>query len=83
LPIAKLANRECDKAHRIKDKMPELPDRGEAALKRISSNSDPRVQIFAAAALFAVDETFAVELSIDAEMTLREWRSGAIRDHWF
>jgi hypothetical protein len=88
------ANRQYDRIHRLKDKMRELPDRGEAALKRISKTDDPAVQMAAAAALLAVDEQFATELleriavshrgldSFTAEMTLKEWRRGVLREYW-
>jgi hypothetical protein len=52
------ANRQYGRIHRLKEKMRGLPDRGEAALKRISKTNDPAVQIVAAAALLALDERF-------------------------
>ena len=58
----KKANKEFDEIYRLKGKMRQLPDRGEAALKRISKTDDPDVQIMAAAALLALDEPFATEL---------------------
>src|SRR5687767_13966234 len=83
---AKKANKEYDKAHMAKGKLRQLPDRGEAALKRIvAGTEDLDVQILAAAALLALDEGFATDLleriqnsgagipSFTAEMTLREW----------
>ena len=88
-------NRRYDRLHRIKTEMRELPDRGEAALKRIAAaTGDLEVKICAAAALLAVDERFACEIleairdkdagldSFAAEMTLREWRAGRMREYW-
>ena len=88
------ANNKYDELYRLKGKMRQLPDRGEAALKRISTTQDPDVQIVAAAALLALDEPFATELlerirdsipglpSFTAQMTLQEWENGSIRDYW-
>lgn len=89
----KRANREYDKLYKMKERLRQLPDRGEAALKRIAATDDAEVQIMAAALLLAVDEDFAVELlerirdtdpslaSLTAKMTLQEWRKGAIREY--
>jgi hypothetical protein len=92
---SKRANREYDKLHKLKERMRQLPDRGKAALRRIAKASkDPEVQIAAAAALLAVDERFAIDIlqqvqngnsglpSFTAEMTLREWRAGSMREYW-
>jgi predicted PP-loop superfamily ATPase len=75
--------------------MRQLPDRREAALKRVlAATEDLDVQILAAAALLAIDEHYALNClerihksnagipSFTAEMVLREWRSGAIREYW-
>lgn len=90
----KNANDRYDELYRLKGRMRQLPDRGEAALKRISTTADPDVQIMAAAALLALDETFATELlerirdrnpglpALTAQMTLQEWKSGSIREYW-
>jgi hypothetical protein len=90
----KKANREYDKLHRLKDKMRSLPDKGEAALKRIcEKNDNADVKIMAAAALLGVDEQYAIGCledlmkheglaSFTAEMTIREWHTGAIKDFW-
>ena len=91
---SKKANKEYDKLHRLKNKLRELPDKGDSLLKRIVSHSDLDVRILAAAALLAVDEPYAISVledvsardaglqSFTAEMTLREWRKGSIRDYW-
>ena len=88
------ANKEYDTIYRLKGKLRQLPDRGAAALKRISTTEDPDVQIMAAAALLALDEPFATELlerirdsnpglpAFTAEMTLQEWNNGSIREYW-
>ena len=90
----KQANKEYDKIYRLKGMLRQFPDRGEAALKRISRTEDPDVQIMAAAALLALDEPFAIELlerirdcspglpSFTAQMTIQEWKNGSIRDYW-
>lgn len=90
----KKANKEYDKLHKLKKAFRSLPDRGETALKRIASNSDVEVKTLAAASLLAVDESYAIALleeiaasdvglqSLTAEMTLREWRKGSIREYW-
>ena len=90
----KKANREYDRLHKLKNKMRHLPDRGEALLKRIAANIDIEVQISAAAALLAVDEAYALKIlkriaetkvglsSFTAEMTLKEWKKGSIKDYW-
>lgn len=89
---AKRANREFDKLHRIlKESLRRLPDKGEAALKRIAENPDVEVQLEAAAHLLAIDEPYAIHLleiianrpaagSFTAAMTLREWRKGKLRE---
>jgi hypothetical protein len=90
----KKANKEYDELYRLKGQLRQFPDRGEAALKRISTTEDPDVQIVAAAALLALDEPFATVLlerirdttpgipSLTAEMTLKEWKNGSIRNYW-
>jgi len=91
----KKANKEHDRLHRLKEKMRRLPDRGEGALKRAAAaTEDPDARILVAAALLAVDEAFATTLleqiriadvglpSFTAEVTLKEWRAGAIRGYW-
>lgn len=92
---SKAANKQYDKIHKLKGKLRLLPDRGAASLKRILSiTTDPEVKILAAAALLAVDESFArSELerirdnetglpSFTADMTLKEWAAGSIREYW-
>ena len=91
---SKKANRQYEKLHELKNRLRTLPDKGEAALKRIAMHPDLDVKILAAASLLAVDELYAIALleqvaainsglqSFTAEMTLREWRSGSIRDYW-
>lgn len=91
---AEKANDEYDKLHKLKNKMRSLPDRGEAALKRISTSDDPEIKILAAVALLAIDEVYAVDLlnsiverrlgtkSFEARMTLQEWRNGSLKDYW-
>ncbi len=71
-----------------------LPDRGEAALKRITTASDPEVRTLAAAGILALDEPYALGIledvageglrlvSFTAQMTIREWRAGSIREYW-
>ncbi|HUI81626.1 MAG TPA: hypothetical protein VLY24_27060 [Bryobacteraceae bacterium] len=91
----KRANKVYDRLYKLlKRKMRRFPDRGEAALKRISNIDDLGVQLMAATALLAVDEAFATKLlerirdtdpgliSFDAKMTLPEWRKGSIREYW-
>jgi hypothetical protein len=90
----KKANKEYDELYRLKGQLRQFHDRGEAALKRISTTEDPDVQIVAAAALLALDEPFATVLlerirdttpgipSLTAEMTLKEWKNGSIRNYW-
>ena len=90
---AKKANREFDKLHKLlKNGLRLLPDKGEAALKRIAETPNPDVQIEAAAALLTIDEPYATSLlekvvnrrgssSFTAEMTLQEWRKGKLRDY--
>jgi hypothetical protein len=95
LQQATKANRRYDRLHKIKAQMRQLPDRGEAALKRIAATtSDLEVKVLAAASLLAVDEPFACALleairdkdagltSFTAKMTLQEWRAGSIREYW-
>jgi site-specific recombinase len=89
----KKANRQYDKLYKMKARLRQLPDRGEAALKRIAATNDTEIQIMAAGLLLAVDEDFAIELlerirdddpglaSFTAKMTLQEWRKGAIREY--
>jgi hypothetical protein len=88
------ANWEYDRLHDLlKNRMRKLPDRGEAALKRIAQHDDLQVCMHAASALLAVDEDFAIRLleqiaarkgsgSFTAEMTLKEWRKGKMREYW-
>ncbi len=91
---AAAANLEYDRLHEIKNELRNLPDRGEAILKRIAQHSDLHVRTLAAASLLAVDENFALrELdriaalgeglrSSTAELTAAEWRAGNLREHW-
>lgn len=91
---AKKANQEYDRLHKIKAALRQLPDRGHSALSRIATTTDDQdVTILAAAALLAVDEEFATRLleqvqqrggipALTAELTLREWRAGSIREYW-
>ena len=91
---SKLANGCYDQLHELKDKMRGLPDRGEAAFKRVVMIDDPHVQVIAAAALLAIDQPFAIRIlnqfatsalglvSFTAEMTVREWEAGRLRDYW-
>jgi len=90
---AEKANREFDKLYKLlKEGLRPLPDKGEAALKRIAENPNPDVQIEAAAALLTIDEPYATHLletvvnrrgpgSFTAEMTLQEWKKGKLRDY--
>ena len=90
----KAANREYDLVHKAFKRLRERPDRGEAALKRIALVEDFDVQNLAAAALLAIDEDFAISLlekvqrnssglpGLAAEMTIREWKRGTLRDYW-
>jgi hypothetical protein len=90
----KKANREYDRLHELKNKMRTLPDRGEAALKRITAHDDLELRMLAAAALLAVDEPYATRVleeiamrsvgtrSFEADMTLKQWRKGAIKEYW-
>ena len=91
---AKGANKEYDRLHNLKDRFRTLPDKGNAALRRIGLTNDLEVRLLAAAALLALDEPLAVGLlteiakseslfaSFTAEMTLREWAAGNLRQHW-
>ena len=90
------AEEEFSRLQRFRVQLRGLPDRGEAALKRIAGSDDPEVKIIAAAGLLALDEDFAVALleqvrdthegilAATAEMTIQEWRnnSPAFRSHW-
>ena len=90
---SKMANEEYDKLHEIRRRMRELPDRGEAALKRIAGVLDASLQVNAAASLPALDERFATGIlenvrdrnagliSLSAAMTLREWQNGSLREY--
>jgi hypothetical protein len=89
----KKANRAVDHVHRLKDQLRLLPDRGEAALKRICTHHDVEIKILASAALLAIDEPFALQLlgtiaqseglsSFTAEMTIREWKAGNLARYW-
>lgn len=91
----KKANKEFDSLDRILAEMRQMPDRGEAALKRIAAaTNDGEVQIAAAAGLLSLDEPHAIELlekiaarpngglvSFTAEMTLSEWRKGGMQSY--
>lgn len=91
---AKKANREYDRIHAFKNDLRRLPDRGEAALKRMLLNGELQVKLMAAVCLLAVDEAYAVEAfreisessvgisSLDATLTLREWHAGNLREYW-
>jgi hypothetical protein len=88
------ANKEYEKLFQMKSQFRQLPDRGEAALKRIAGSNNLNVQILAAAALLALDEPFASELleqiqdgnlgaaSFEAKMMLQEWKKGALKEYW-
>lgn len=89
----KRANKEFDRLHKVKKKMRDLPDRGEAILKRIAATDDLQLKILAAASMLAVDESYASKVleeiaardvagSFEAEMTLKEWRKGSIKAYW-
>lgn len=57
---ARTANRYYDKLYKLKGKIRQLPDRGEAILKRVlGSSTDAEVRVMAAAYLLAVDEASA------------------------
>ena len=87
------ANREYAKLHKLlKRGLRLLPDRGEAALRRIARSEDLHVRIDAAACLLPLDEPFAIGLleeiasrkglvSLTAKMTLREWKKGKLREY--
>lgn len=89
----KAANKEFDKLHHLLNKYVRLlPDRGEKVLKSIAQNSNLDVRIEAAAALLAVDESYAIELleaiasdpglhGFTASMTLMEWKKGSLRNY--
>ena len=91
----KKANKEFDSLDRILAEMRQMPDRGEAARKRIAAaTNDGEVQIAAAAGLLSLDEPHAIELlekiaarpngglvSFTAEMTLSEWRKGGMQSY--
>src|SRR5205085_622686 len=88
------ANRAYAELHDLKNQMRLLPDRGEAMLKRLAAHANIDVRMIACAALLAVDEPFALDAlqqiarsepgfaSLTAEMTIREWRAGRLKDHW-
>jgi hypothetical protein len=88
------ANWEYDQLHDLlKNRMRKLPDKGEAALKRIAQHEDAQVRMHAASALLAVDEDFAIRIleqiaarkgsgSFTAETILKEWRKGNLREYW-
>jgi len=87
------ANWEYDRLYQLfKEGLRLLPDRGEAALKRIAASDDTKVRSIAATALLAIDEPFATGLlqeivnrnaagSFTAKTTLREWKKGRMRDY--
>lgn len=93
---SKRANREFDKLTKLRrEGLRSLPDRGEAILKRLAESPDaaccPYVLIDAAADLLAVDEAYAIKLlenvakgtgleAFTAEMTVKEWRKGKLRE---
>jgi hypothetical protein len=57
-----------------------LPDRGEALLKRVTGPADVEVRMNAVAGLLAlVDQGLN---GFDAEMTIKEWKKGSLRDYW-
>ena len=88
------ANWEYDRLYQLfKEGLRLLPHKGEAALKRIAASDDTNVRSVAATALLAIDEPFAIRLlqeivdrkaagSFTAEMTLREWKRGRLREYW-
>ncbi len=92
---AERANRIYERLYELVQEMRALPDRGEAALKRVTLLADDeQVRIFAAAAILSLDEGYAIRIlqdiaihargltSLTAEMTIREWRAGALRSYW-
>lgn len=87
-------NRYYDKLYKLKGTIRQLPNRGEALLKRVlDSLRDGEVRVMAAAYLLAVDEGTAFReleavaaeesglVSMNAEMTLKEWKAGRLRDY--
>jgi hypothetical protein len=87
------ANKAYDRLHQLKEQMRRLPDRGEAAFKRLCSGDDVELRLLAAANLLALDEAYAIGIlkgiaalpvglsSLDAKTTLHEWRRGALTDY--
>ena len=90
----KRANKLYDKLYELTRRMRLLPDRGEAILKHITEIAEPEVRVFAAAAILALDERYALRVLRDvathekglvtftAEMTIREWKAGNLRVYW-
>jgi len=87
------ANREYDRIHKLKNELRCLPDKGLAALRRISANDDIGTKILAAAALLAIDEKYALSVleviikadafgAFEAEMVAKEWRAGRMTAYW-
>lgn len=88
----KAANREYDKLFRLKKPLRSLPDRGCSILKRVAQHPDLDVRILALALLLAVDEAYAIRglneiaasdggfPSLTAEMTIKEWEAGNIKE---
>lgn len=86
------ANKAYDRLQQLKIQMRRLPDRGEAAFKRLCSADDVELRLLAAANLLVLDEAYAVGVlkeiaalpvgltSLGAKTTLQEWRSGGLTD---
>jgi hypothetical protein len=87
------ANKAYDRLYQLKVQMRRLPDRGEAAFKRLCGADDVELRLLAASNLLALDEAFAIDVlkeiaalpvglsSLDAKTTLQEWRRGALTDY--
>jgi hypothetical protein len=88
------ADREFDKQTKLrKEGLRRLPDRGEAILKRLiaDAEADGEVLIAAGLNLLSIDESYAIAVLekvargsglcvLTAEMIIREWKSGTIRE---
>jgi|ERR1039458_9466095 hypothetical protein len=68
---SKKANKEYDKLYRLLGKLRHLPDRGEAALKRIASADDLEVQIEAPAVFWRWMNTSQSRFSNKARIATR------------
>ena len=88
------ANMLYEAMYDITQQLRRLRDRGEAILKNVIKVADAESKTFAAAALLAVDEAYAIKIlneiashesgfvSLTAKTTIEEWKAGSIREYW-